>query len=303
MAGLVKAVEKRTRNMRCKFIVRGVTGMEGRFTVQSFLKAKQKKEKIVMLTAYDYSMAKLIDGSGIDAILVGDSLGMVIQGHNSTLEVNMNDMVYHCRCVSRGVKNAMLIADMPFLSYHISNEEAIRNAGRLICEGKADAVKLEGGAKTAKTIMEIVRAQIPVMGHIGLTPQSVNILGGFGVRGKQEEEAKAILEDAAALEDAGVFAIVLEAIPEELARIITERTSVPTIGIGAGRYCDGQILVSHDMLGLYPDLTPKFAKQYAKLKDTISEAVAGYVRDVKGQRFPEKKHTFSMSKSFSENFN
>lgn len=274
--------------------------MSSKFTTRSFSEAKRKKEKITMLTAYDYSMAQIIDVSGIDAILVGDSLGMVIQGHDSTLEVTMDDMVYHCRCVSRGVKNALLVGDMPFLSYHVSMEEAVRNAGRLVQEGRADAVKLEGGRDMADTVKAIVRAQIPVMGHIGLTPQSVNLFGGFKVQGKEEAQAKGLIEDALALEEAGVFSIVLEAVPEELARIITEKVSVPTIGIGAGRYCDGQILVINDILGMYSDFTPKFVKQYAHLKDNITDAIGQYIQDVKTQKFPEKRHTFSIDKSVLE---
>ncbi|MDD9147912.1 3-methyl-2-oxobutanoate hydroxymethyltransferase [Sporolactobacillus sp. CQH2019] len=271
--------------------------MNSKFTTQSFSKAKQKEEKITMLTAYDYSMAQIIDGSGIDAILVGDSLGMVMQGHDSTLEVTMDHMVYHCACVSRGVKHALVVGDMPFLSYHVSTEEAVRNAGRLIQEGKAGAVKLEGGKNMAGTVKAIVNAQIPVMGHIGLTPQSVNIFGGFKVQGKQEANARALIEDALALEEAGVFSIVLEAVPEELARIITEKVSVPTIGIGAGRYCDGQILVINDILGAYSEFTPKFVKQYAHLNATITDAVGEYIQDVKSQKFPEKKHTYAMDES------
>lgn len=271
--------------------------MNSKFTTQSFSKAKQKEEKITMLTAYDYSMAQIIDGSGIDAILVGDSLGMVMQGHDSTLEVTMDHMVYHCACVSPGVKHALVVGDMPFLSYHVSTEEAVRNAGRLIQEGKAGAVKLEGGKNMAGTVKAIVNAQIPVMGHIGLTPQSVNIFGGFKVQGKQEAKARALIEDALALEEAGVFSIVLEAVPEELARIITEKVSVPTIGIGAGRYCDGQILVINDILGAYSEFTPKFVKQYAHLNATITDAVGEYIQDVKSQKFPEKKHTYTMDES------
>lgn len=250
-----------------------------------------------MLTAYDYSMAQIIDSSGIDAILVGDSLGMVMQGHDSTLDVTMDEMVYHCRCVARGVKNAMLIGDMPFLSYHVSTAEAVCNAGRLIQEGHADAVKLEGGKAVTDAVKAIVRAQIPVMGHIGLTPQSVNVFGGFKVQGKEETKAKALIEDALALEDAGVFSIVLEAIPEELARLITEKVSVPAIGIGAGRYCDGQVLVINDILGMYTGLTPKFAKQYADLGGAISDAVSGYIQDIKEKRFPEKKHCYTIDAS------
>lgn len=274
--------------------------MNSKFTTQSFLEAKKKSEKITMLTAYDYSMAKILDESGVDAILVGDSLGMVFQGHESTLEVTMDEMVYHCRCVSRGLKRAFLVGDMPFLSYHVSIEEAVRNAGRLIQEGRASAVKLEGGRDMAETVKAIVRAQIPVMGHIGLTPQSVHVLGGFKVQGKEEAKAKALIADAIALEEAGAFSLVLESVPEELARIITEKVGIPTIGIGAGRYCDGQVLVINDILGMYSDFTPKFVKQYAHLKETITGAVNEYIQDVKGQRFPEKKHTFTIDEAVLE---
>lgn len=253
-----------------------------------------------MLTGYDYSMAQILDSCGIDAILVGDSLGMVVQGKDSTVEVTIDEMLYHCKCVARGAKNAMLVGDMPFLTYHISAEEAVRNAGRFIQEAKMNAVKLEGGVSMADTVKAIVRAQIPVMGHIGLTPQSVNVFGGFRVQGKEEGAAKALIEDALALEEAGAFAVVLEAVPEALARIITEKVSIPTIGIGAGRYCDGQVLVVNDLLGMYSDFTPKFAKRYAELKSTITTAIDGYISDVKTQQFPEKKHTFSISEEVLE---
>jgi 3-methyl-2-oxobutanoate hydroxymethyltransferase len=205
--------------------------------------------------------------------------------------------------VARGVQKALLVGDMPFLSYHVSTEEAVRNAGRLIQEGKVAAIKLEGGKSMADTVGAIVRAQIPVMGHIGLTPQSVNVFGGFKVQGKDEIKAKDLIEDALALEKAGVFSIVLEAIPEELARIITEKVNVPTIGIGAGRYCDGQVLVINDILGMYSDFTPKFVKQYANLKAPISNAVIEYIADVKSNRFPEEKHTFTIDKSVLEKLN
>jgi 3-methyl-2-oxobutanoate hydroxymethyltransferase len=240
-------------------------------------------------------MAKILDESGIDAILVGDSLAMPIQGKDSTLDVTLDEMLYHCRCVARGVKKAMLVGDMPFLTYHITAEEAVRNAGRFVQEGKANAVKLEGGVAMAATVRAIVRAQIPVMGHIGLTPQSVNVFGGFKVQGKEERAAKALIEDALALEEAGAFAVVLEAVPEMLAKLISEKISIPTIGIGAGKYCDGQILVVHDMLGLYSDFTPKFVKQYARLRGTMAEAVGTYVSEVRSQQFPEKQHTFTIS--------
>lgn len=275
--------------------------MNKAITIQSFQESKQKQQKITMLTAYDYAMAKMIDNCGMDAILVGDSLGMVVQGRDSTLEVTMNDMVYHCACVARGVKNALLIGDMPFLSYHICVEEAVHNAGRLVQQGKVDAVKLEGGKNQTEAVRAIVRAQIPVMGHIGLTPQSVHMLGGYKVQGKDAEKASQLVEDALALQEAGAFCIVLEAVPEELARLITEKLLIPTIGIGAGRYCDGQVLVVNDLLGMYDDFTPKFVKRYANLRGTITDAVSAYVQDVREQRFPEKQHTFAMDDSVLEN--
>lgn len=269
--------------------------MSLRFTTQSFLEAKTKREKITMLTAYDYSMAQIIDECGVETILIGDSLGMVVQGYESTLEVTLEDMIYHCRSVARGAKRAMLIGDMPFLSYHINSEEAVRNAGRMIQEGKVHAVKLEGGKHMAETIRAIVHAQIPVMGHIGLTPQSIHALGGFKVQGKQEEAAKRLIEDALAIEEAGVFAVVLEAIPEGLANLISQKLHIPAIGIGAGRHCDGQVLVINDLLGMYSGFTPKFVKQYINLRESIGQAVSLYIEEVKMQRFPEAKHTFAMN--------
>lgn len=266
--------------------------MKNKFTVNSFLNAKENKERITMLTAYDYSMAKIIDTAGIDSILVGDSLGMVVQGYESTLEVTMDDMIYHCRAVARGAEKALIVGDMPFLSYQIKLEEAVRNAGRLIQEGKAHAVKLEGGVDQAENVRAIVKAQIPVMGHIGLTPQSVNVFGGFKVQGKDLAKAQKVIDDAVALEESGAFAIVLEGIPEKLAKLITERVSIPTIGIGAGRYCDGQVLVIHDLLGMYSGQSPKFSKRYANLNETIRESVENYIVDVKDSKFPEEKHTF-----------
>lgn len=274
--------------------------MNKKFTVASFLEAKKRNEKITMLTAYDYSMAKLIDESGVEGILVGDSLGMVVLGYESTLEVTVDDIIHHCRAVARGAKNSLIVGDMPFLSYHISSEEAVKNAGRIIQEGKAHAVKLEGGAGMVDKIKAIVQAQIPVMGHVGLTPQSINMFGGFKVQGKSEEQAKKIIDDALELEKAGVFSIVLEGIPAQLAEIITKKLTIPTIGIGAGNNCDGQILVTNDMLGMFSDFTPKFVKKYADLKDTITDATRAYITEVKSMAFPAKEHTFSINEDILE---
>ena len=271
--------------------------MKERFTVQSFSQAKIARQPITMLTAYDYSMARIIDESGVDAILVGDSLGMTMQGKSSTLEVTLDEMIYHCKCVTRGVNHALVVGDMPFLTYHISTNEAVRNAGRFVQAGGVNAVKLEGGCSMADTVRAIVRAQIPVMGHIGLTPQSVNVFGGFKVQGKEERRARELIEDALAIEEAGAFAVVLECVPDELAKIITGKLTVPTIGIGAGAHCDGQVLVLHDMLGMYSDFTPKFVKQYARLKTSMTDAFAQYIQEVRERQFPERKHTFSMDDS------
>ncbi|SHF49889.1 ketopantoate hydroxymethyltransferase [Desulforamulus putei DSM 12395] len=240
-------------------------------------------------------MATLVDASGIDAILVGDSLGNVVLGYDSTVPVTMEDMIHHVRAVSRGVKRAMVVADMPFLSYHISREESVRNAGRLMQEGLAQAVKLEGGSEVVDTVKAITAAGIPVMGHLGLTPQSVHQLGGFKVQGKDGEAARRLLEDAKKLEDAGVFAIVLECIPQQLAKVITESVSVPTIGIGAGIHCDGQILVTHDLLGMFSDFTPKFVKRYANLKEQILQACRDYQQEVRSKAFPGPEHVFNMA--------
>lgn len=274
--------------------------MNSKFTLTSFLEAKQKQEKITMLTAYDYSMAKIIDEAGIDSILVGDSLGMVFQGYDSTLEVTVDDIIYHCKAVARGVKKAMIIADMPFLSYHISVEESVRNAGRMIQEGRAHAVKLEGGVEVVDKVKAIRNAQIPVIGHIGLTPQSIHVFGGFKVQGKEVTQAQKLINDAKALQDAGAFAIVLEGIPEGLAKKITESIQIPTIGIGAGKYCDGQVLVINDLLGMYSEFVPKFVKQYAQLSGIIKDAITQYSTEVKATTFPEKKHTFSIDESVLE---
>lgn len=271
-------------------------------TVATFREAKNNKEKLTMITSYDYSMAKLVDDAGIDGILVGDSLGMVTLGYDDTLSVTVDDMVHHTKAVSRGTKNALIVADLPFLSYHVNTENTIRNAGRLIQEGHAHAVKLEGGYDVLDKVKAIVKAQIPVMGHIGLTPQSIHAFGGFKVQGKSKEQIQKLIDDVKYLEDAGAFAIVLECIPEEVSKIISEKVSIPTIGIGAGKYCDGQILVVNDMLGMYSDFVPKFVKQYKNLKDDIDGAIKSYIKEVKNSSFPEKKHTFKIDPEIINEF-
>lgn len=266
-------------------------------SVLTFKQAKEQGKKLSMLTAYDYSMAKIIDESGVNGILIGDSLGMVIKGEEDTLSVTMDEIIYHTKAVKRGAKNALVVSDMPFLSYHVSIEQAVLNAGRLVKEGGANAVKLEGGANVAAQIKAIVDAQIPVMGHLGLTPQSVNAFGGFKVQGKDESAAKQLIEDAVLLEKAGVFSIVLEGIPEKVAELITNAVSVPTIGIGAGKHCDGQILVYQDMLGMFNDFVPKFVKQYANIGTVMREAIGSYVKEVEDGTFPEEIHTFKIDEN------
>lgn len=266
-------------------------------TVLTFMQAKNERKKLSMLTAYDYSMAKIIDESGINGILIGDSLGMVIKGDEDTLSVTMDEVIYHTKAVKKGAKNALIVSDMPFLSYHVSVEQAVLNAGRLVKEGGANAVKLEGGANVAPQVKAIVDAQIPVMGHLGLTPQSVNAFGGFKVQGKNELAAKKLIEDAVLLETAGAFSIVLEGIPEKVAELITNSVSIPTIGIGAGKNCDGQILVYQDMLGMFDDFIPKFVKQYANIGTVMREAISSYVNEVQEGTFPEEKHTFKIDES------
>ena len=256
---------------------------------------KNKNEKITMLTAYDYSMAAMVDEADIDTILVGDSLGNVILGYENTLRVTLEDMIHHSQAVTRGVKKAMVIGDMPFLSYHITLAEAVRNAGRLVQEAGVEAVKLEGGQERVDTVKAILDAQIPVLGHIGLTPQSVNVFGGFKVQGKDEETASKLIKDAIAMEKAGVFAIVIECVPSLLAKKITEEISIPTIGIGAGPYCDGQVLVIHDVLGMYSGFTPKFVKKYANLQPQIVTALQTYKQEVEAGTFPSEEYTFAMS--------
>jgi len=265
-------------------------------TSTASLKAKRlNQEKITMLTAYDFSMANMVDEAGIDIILVGDSLGMVFLGYENTLSVTMDEMIHHTKTVTRGTKNAMVVGDMPFLSYHISIEEAVRNAGRFIQEGGAQAVKLEGGQERIPVVKAILDAQIPVMAHIGLTPQSVHAFGGFKVQGKDVETAKKLIRDAKALEEAGVFSIVLEGVPTKLAKQITASVSIPTIGIGAGQYCDGQVLVINDMLGMYKGHIPKFVKKFANLEPLIMEALKNYKQEVEAGTFPADEHGFTIS--------
>lgn len=264
-------------------------------TVSTFKEQKVKGDKITMLTAYDYSTAKLMDQSGINGILVGDSLGMVMLGYDDTLPVTMEDMIHHTAAVCRGAKDALVVGDMSFMSYQVSVEEAVYNAGRLMKEGRCQAVKLEGGATVCPQIKAISDASIPVMAHIGLTPQSVNTFGGFKVQGKNEETARQLVEDAKAVEKAGAFAIVLEAIPAKLAEIISKSVDIPTIGIGAGAGCDGQILVYQDMLGMFSDFTPKFVKKYTDLGQIMQEAFAQYIEDTKAGVFPAEEHTFKIS--------
>lgn len=263
-------------------------------TVPQIQARKQSGEKITVLTAYDYPWALLVDRAGIDMVLVGDSLGMVVLGYPDTVSVSMDEMVHHLKAVSRAVVRALVVGDMPFGSYNVSIEKAIENANRLMKEGRADAVKLEGGCPMAETVAALVRAGIPVQGHIGLTPQTASALGGFKVQGQSAEAARSLIADARALAAAGCFSIVLEAIPAAIARLITEAVAVPTIGIGAGGDCDGQVLVIHDMLGLFDRFTPKFVKQYARISETVAEAIESYKRDVQAGRFPEACHSFSI---------
>ncbi len=254
-------------------------------------------EKITVLTCYDYSMAKMLDQAGIEILLVGDSLGNVLLGYDSTIPVTMEDMLIHTKAVSRGAQNAMVVADMPFMSYQVSVEESVRNAGRFLQEAGANAIKLEGGREISQTIKAINDAGIPVMGHLGLTPQSINKLGGYRVQGRDEAAARLILNNALALQDAGVFSIVLECVPAPLAKMVSERIDVPTIGIGAGAGCDGQVVVIHDLLGLYSAVSPKFAKKYANLHSTILEAVGRYKSEVREGLFPGPEHSFDMEEA------
>ncbi len=268
-----------------------------RITINQIKDMKQKGEKIAMLTAYDYPTAKIVDGAGIPLILVGDSLGMVVLGYESTIPVTMEEMLHHTGAVTRGTKQAMVIGDMPFMTYHVSIEDALKNAARFIQEGGAQAVKLEGGVTVAEKVLRIVECGIPVMGHIGLTPQSMHQLGGFKVQGKTPEAAAKLLKDAEALEEAGAFAIVLETVPSQLATLITQKIGIPTIGIGSGKGCDGQVQVISDLLGSFTDFVPRHAKQYAKLANTTSKAIAQYFKEVKAGSFPTAEQSYSMDES------
>lgn len=264
-------------------------------TVATLQQQKLDGDKITMLTAYDYSTAKLVDECGVNTILVGDSLGMVMLGYEDTISVTMEDMIHHTAAVTRGAKNALVVGDMPFMSYQTSVYDAVVNAGKLMKEGRCQAVKLEGGASVCPQIKAITEASIPVVAHIGLTPQSVNAFGGFKVQGKSEEDARRLIEEAKAVEEAGAFAIVLECIPAKLAKLITESVSIPTIGIGAGADCDGQVLVYQDMLALFSDFKPKFVKHFANAGEVMKQGFTEYIKEVKEGTFPAAEHTFKIA--------
>lgn len=265
-----------------------------RITTADFKAMKSRGEKITMVTSYDYSTAKLVDNAGIDSILVGDSLGMVMLGYDDTISVTMADMIHHCAAAARGAKNALVICDMPFMSYQTSVYDAVVNAGRLMQEGRAGAVKLEGGAEFKEHVEAIVKASIPVCGHIGMTPQSVNAFGGFKVQGRSYDAAKKLISDAKALEEAGAFAIVAECVPPNLAEYLSEIVNIPIIGIGAGAGCDGQVLVYHDMAALYSDFTPKFVKKFANAGEVIETGIKTYINEVKNGLFPDAQYSFKM---------
>ena len=271
-----------------------------RVTIRDLRRMKRDGEKIPMITAYDYTSAQLVEAAGIPLILVGDSLGQVVLGYDSTVPVTMDDMIHHIKTVVRGTERAHVVGDLPFLSYHTSIFDAIRNAGRLLKEGGAQSVKLEGGQTQAPAVSRIVQSGIPVMGHIGLTPQSVNQLGGYRVQGKSLKAAVQLMEDARALEEAGAYAIVLECVPAPLARMISERLTIPTIGIGAGAGCDGQVQVFHDLMGLYQDFTPKHARKYANLGDAIVSATTDYIGDVRTGLFPTDRESYTLSRKVLE---
>lgn len=265
-----------------------VTAHDRPVTVPDFLAARQRGTRLTMLTAYDYTMARLLDGAGVDGLLVGDSLGMVVQGHETSLPVTLDEVIYHTRLVARGARRALVVADLPFMSYQVSPRQALKNAGRLVKEGGAHAVKLEGGVRSARAIAAVVSADIPVMGHVGMTPQSVRRFGGF----KVQRDEQRLLDDALAAERAGAFALVVECVPAPLAQQITDAVKIPTIGIGAGSGCDGQILVAHDMLGLFEELRPRFVKQYADVGAMIRRAAEDYCREVREGAFPAPEHSF-----------
>jgi 3-methyl-2-oxobutanoate hydroxymethyltransferase len=266
--------------------------VKDKVTIHTLKRLKQIGQKICMVTAYDATFSRIFDDAGADVLLVGDSLGMVVQGHSSTLPVTLEQMIYHSAAVSRAAKRAHVVGDMPFMSYQVTAEEATRNAGRLVSEGGVSSVKLEGGSEFAGTVHRLVRASIPVMGHIGLTPQSVHKMGGYVVQGRDEQAAHKLLDDAVSLEQAGCYSLVLEGIPMELAREITERVTIPTIGIGAGVGCDGQVLVCYDLLGMNPDFKPKFVKQYADLYGQIRGAAESFFAEVRAEAFPDEAHSF-----------
>ncbi len=269
-------------------------------TVRTFQMAKEKGDKITMLTAYDYSTARLMEEAGINAILVGDSLGNTILGYEDTISVTVDDMIHHGAAVARGTSDTMVVIDMPFMSYQTGTRDALINAGRLMKEGRAGAVKLEGGASVCPQIKAITEAGIPVMAHLGLTPQSVNAFGGNRVQGKTEAAAKKLIEDALAVQEAGAFAVVLECIPEKLAKIVTEKLDIPTIGIGAGAGCDGQILVYQDMLGMFSDYVPKFVKKFANVGDVMKQAFKDYINEVSAGTYPAQEHTFKIDEDVLE---
>ena len=268
-----------------------------RLTIKDLQDMKARGEKIPMMTAYDYTSGKLLEQAGIPLMLVGDSLGMVVLGYDSTVPVTMRDMLHHIKTVVRGTEKAHIVGDLPFMSYHAEVSEAIRNAGRILKEGGAQSIKLEGGQEMAETVNRIVKSGIPVMGHVGLTPQSVNQLGGYRVQGKTISDAIRLMEDTRALEEAGAYAVVLECVPAALAQMITDRLSIPTIGIGAGAGCDGQVQVLHDFLGLFTDFLPKHARRYANLAETIQDAASQYISDVHLGKFPTDKESYKMSQS------
>ena len=282
------------------------TSQRKKVTTRALREKKERGEPISMLTAYDYPTALAMDIAGVDSILVGDSLGMVVLGYENTLPVTMEEMLHHCRAVARGAKTALLVGDMPFLSYQISVEEAVRNAGRFLQQGGMDAVKLEGGRERIEAIRSIVGAGIPVMGHLGLTPQSVHQLGGFRAQGKTATSAKRLLEDAIFLQDAGCFSLVLESVPARLGAFVSQKLQIPTIGIGAGPGCDGQVLVTHDLLGLFDRFTPRFVKKYADLHGEMERAFGEYLREVQNRTFPAHEHTVELPndewEAFMSNF-